>query len=310
LTTKTDIEIQQTRIDELKVDPANPRRIGEAELESLTRSIQQFGLIDPIITRREDSTVIGGHARLLVARRLGYKTVPVVFLDITLDNARLLNLALNKISGSWDQELLARLLSDLEQVPDIDISLSGFGDDEIATLLKTLDAREKRHREETFDLDAAWAAARADPGVERGDIWQLGDHRIMVGDSTQKADVEALMAGQTASLMVTDPPYGVNYETTGKNPRWRKDKRPIANDDLGKDQAAFWTDAFKHWPLDGDAYVFGPSGPLIFELAAALTAVGVEPRQLLIWVKHQPLGDLDCPSVRSTASRLIPMFVI
>ncbi len=287
MTTKTDIEIQQTRIDELKVDPANPRRIGEAELESLTRSIQQFGLIDPIITRREDSTVIGGHARLLVARRLGYKTVPVVFLDITLDNARLLNLALNKISGSWDQELLARLLSDLEQVPDIDISLSGFGDDEIATLLKTLDAREKRHREETFDLDAAWAAARADPGVERGDIWQLGDHRIMVGDSTQKADVEALMAGQTASLMVTDPPYGVNYETTGKNPRWRKDKRPIANDDLGKDQAAFWTDAFKHWPLDGDAYVFGPSGPLIFELAAALTAVGVEPRQLLIWVKHQ-----------------------
>jgi DNA modification methylase len=288
LTTKTDIEIQQTRIDELKVDPANPRKIGEAEIESLTRSIQEFGLVDPIIARREDRTIIGGHQRLLAARRLGLKTVPVVYVDISAESAHLLNLALNRISGDWDRELLARLLADLETVPDIDISLSGFGDDEIATLLRTLGAREKRQREESFDLDAAtWSAAKADPGVERGDIFALGDHRIMTGDSTQKADVEALMAGETASLMVTDPPYGVNYETTGKNPRWRKDKRPIANDDLGKDQVAFWTEAFRHWPLDGDAYVFGPSGPLIFELAAALTAAGIEPRQLLIWVKHQ-----------------------
>ncbi|MDO8615024.1 MAG: site-specific DNA-methyltransferase [Dehalococcoidia bacterium] len=277
---KAQLAIEHVTIDALRPDPANPRRISDAELESLTRSIQQFGLIDPVIARREDNTVIGGHQRLLAARRLGFKTVPVVFLDITPENARLLNLALNKISGSWDRELLGRLLADLESVPDIDISLSGFGEDEIAKLLKTIGAREKRDRPEDFDFEGAWAAAKAHPGVERGDVWQLGDHRIMVGDSTQKADVEALMAGQTASLMVTDPPYGVDKNIP-------RTQRRIANDDLGKDQAAFWTDAFRHWPLAGDAYVFGPSGPLIFELAAALNTAGIEPRQLLIWVKHQ-----------------------
>lgn len=284
---ESSLAIEHVAIDTLRPDPANPRRISDAELEALTRSIQEFGMIDPVIARREDGVVIGGHQRLLAARCLGFKTVPVVFLDITLDNARLLNLALNKISGTWDQELLARLLSDLEQTPDVDISLSGFEEDEIAKLLKTLEAREKRNQREDFDFEEVWTAAKAHPGVERGDVWQLGDHRIMAGDSTQQADVEALMAGETATLMVTDPPYGVAYETEGKNPRRRKDQRPIANDDLGKDQAAFWTTAFRHWPLDGDAYVFGPSGPLIFELATALTKAGMEPRQLLIWVKHQ-----------------------
>jgi ParB-like chromosome segregation protein Spo0J len=232
---ENELAIEHVAIDALRPDGGNPRRISDAELESLTRSIQQFGLIDPVIARREDNTVIGGHQRLIAARRLGHKTVPVVFVDVSADQAHLLNLALNKISGSWDQELLARLLSELEQTPDVDISLSGFGEDEIAKLLKTLEARDKRDRPEDFDFEAAWAAAKAHPGVERGDVWQLGDHRIMVGDSTQEADVEALMAGETASLMITDPPYGVAYETTGKNPRWRKDKRPIANDDLGKD---------------------------------------------------------------------------
>ena len=102
-----------SRLGILRPDPANPRRISDQELEALTRSIREFGLVDPIIARREDKTVIGGHQRLLAARRLGYKTVPVVFVDLSLEQARLLNIALNKISGSFDQELLARLLSDL-----------------------------------------------------------------------------------------------------------------------------------------------------------------------------------------------------
>lgn len=95
--------------------------------------------------------------------------------------------------------------------------------------------------------------------------------------------------------MVTDPPYGVNYETDGKNRRWRKDKRPIANDNLGKDQAGFWTDAFRHWPLAGDAYVFSPSGPLISTLCASVEAAGITHHQWLIWVKHQlVLGRSHC----------------
>src|SRR5437870_4762340 len=104
------IAIEEVGVDSLQLDGANPRRISDTELEALTRSIRQFGLVDPIVARREDSTIVGGHQRLLAARRLGLETVPVVFVDLSVEQARLLNLALNRISGTWDEELLARLL--------------------------------------------------------------------------------------------------------------------------------------------------------------------------------------------------------
>ncbi len=146
MTTATPVGLQvvEVPIDQLRPDPANPRRISKAELEALTRSLKEWGFVQPVLARKEDSTVIGGHQRLLAARRLGYKTVPVTFLDISVEQARLLNLALNKISGDWDQELLARMLADLKPVEDIDLSLSGFSEDELAKLLKSLDHREKR----------------------------------------------------------------------------------------------------------------------------------------------------------------------
>ena len=233
---RTHLTIEHVELDRLKPDPFNPRRIAEQELDALTRSIQEFGFVDPIIARREDRAVIGGHQRLLAARRLGLASVPVIFVDLSPEQAKLLNLALNRISGDWDQELLARLLAELNETPDVDITLSGFGEDEIAKLLKSLDSRERRERPETFDFDAAWEEAAADPGVRRGDIWLLGDHRLMCGDSADRGDVTRLVAGETATLLVTDPPYGVAYEPEG-----RKRRRPIANDDLGRGQARFWT---------------------------------------------------------------------
>ncbi len=157
-----DIDIAHLPIEDLRPDPANPRRISDEELESLTRSIREFGLIDPIIVRREDKVVIGGHQRLLAARRLGLKQVPVVLVDLSEERAHLLNLALNRISGSWDQELLARLLADLNEVPDVDLTLTGFSDDELKQHLKSLEAREKKERIETFDVDAALGAAAAE----------------------------------------------------------------------------------------------------------------------------------------------------
>ena len=276
------ITIEHVSIGDLRPDPFNPRRISDQELDALTRSIHEFGMVDPIIARRGDNLVIGGHQRLVAARRLGLKTALVVFVDLSDEQAKLLNLALNRISGDWDQELLARLLAELNETPNVDISLSGFAEDEIAKLLKTLDARERRDRPETFDFDTAWEEAAADPGVRRGDIWLLGDHRLMCGDSADRGDVARLMAGETATLMVTDPPYGVAYEPEG-----RKRKRPIANDDLGANQAEFWTRAFSSWPLEGDAYVFSPSGPLISTLCASIEATGIEHHQWLIWVKDR-----------------------
>ena len=167
------LEITHLSIDDLRPDPANPRRISDEELEALTRSIREFGFVTPVVARREDNVVIGGHQRLLAARRLGIKMVPVVLVDLTQEQAHLLNLALNKISGSWDQELLARLLDDLNDIHDVDLSLSGFSEDELQKHLKSLDSREKRERLETFDLDEALEAAQASPVAHTG----VGDHR-------------------------------------------------------------------------------------------------------------------------------------
>ena len=147
------LTVEYLPIGDLKPDLFNPRRISDEELEALTRSIQQFGLVDPIIVRRADLTVIGGHQRLVAARRLGYDAVPVVLVDLSQEQARLLNVALNKIAGTWDQELLARLLKDLSIVPELDLSLSGFSEDELQKLLKSLEARDKRDKIEDFNLE-------------------------------------------------------------------------------------------------------------------------------------------------------------
>lgn len=117
MTRTASLAVEDVPIDELRPDPANPRRIDEAELDALERSLRQFGFVQPVLARREDRTVIGGHQRLVAARRLGLTTVPVSWLDISLDQARLLGLALNKISGSWDEQLLARLLAEAPDRP-------------------------------------------------------------------------------------------------------------------------------------------------------------------------------------------------
>src|SRR5690606_38836467 len=221
MTTKTPptMTVEEVPIEELRPDPANPRRISDAQLEALTKGVRQFGFVQPVLARREDKTVIGGHQRLTAARRLGYKTVPVYFLDVSLEQARLLNLSLNKISGEWDQDLLARLLADLKPVEEVDLSLSGFSEDELLKLLKGLDARDKKERIESFDLDAAMEAARAAPRAQPGEIWLLGDHRLMCGDSTNVEDVERLFGGEKAALMATDPPYLVDYDANNHPPK-------------------------------------------------------------------------------------------
>src|SRR5437016_6537474 len=157
LTATTDLQIVHVPIDDLHPDPANPRKISDAELDALTRSLREFGFVQPVIARHDDHIVVGGHQRLVAARRLGLKTVPVIFVDLSPEQSHLLNLALNKISGDWDEALLARLLADLQLAPNVDLALSGFEDDEIKRLLRKLDAEDKRYKPESFGLDHALA---------------------------------------------------------------------------------------------------------------------------------------------------------
>jgi ParB-like chromosome segregation protein Spo0J len=292
VTTDT-LQIEHVAIDVLRPDPANPRRISEAELEALTRSLREFGFVDPVIARREDGTVVGGHQRLLAARKLGLKTVPVVYVDLTLEQARLLNLALNKISGAWDEELLARMLSDLKCVEEIDLELSGFSEDELDKLLRKLDHRERRERVESFDLEAALEEAKANATAKRGDLWQLGPHRLLCGDATEAGDVARLLDGKRAAMAFTDPPYGVDY--AGGPPGLGK-RRKLKNDSLSKEQ---WQTFSASWAghlldnIDGAVYVCMSTREWP-SVSLALEEAGGHWSDSLVWVKDRfTLGQRD-----------------
>jgi DNA modification methylase len=307
------LSVEEVSIAELRPDPANPRRISEEDLDALERSLRQFGFVQPVLARREDRTVIGGHQRLVAARRLGLTTVPVTWLDVTVGQARLLGLALNKISGSWDDQLLARLLADLQATPDVDVSLSGFDEDEVKDLLRSIEVREKREHVESFDLDEALEEARRAPRTKPGELWILGDHRLLCGDATKAEDVARLLDGAEPKLLATDPPYGVSLDgswrdgvynalgpaektymrvtgqatgedATGAPGGARGRTRGNRNTTLSGDTRVDWSEAFALVPSLQVGYVWH-AGVHADEVAAGLKGIGFEIVAQVIWDK-------------------------
>ena len=187
----------------------NPRKAlkpGDLEYEKLKRSIEQFGYVEPVIWNKTTGRVVGGHQRLKVLMDMGYTEVDCVVVELTEEKEKALNVALNKISGEWDKEKLALLITDLQGV-DFDVSLTGFDPAEIDDLFK--DAVKDGVKEDDFDI----AAELEKPTISKaGDIWTLGRHRLICGDSTKEETFEQLMAGKKVNLVITDPPYNVNYE--------------------------------------------------------------------------------------------------
>jgi DNA modification methylase len=256
-TTRATLAIKEVPIASLHPDPANPRHISIEELEALTRSIKEFGLVDPILARRETRVVIGGHQRLLAARKLGLETVPVIFLDLSEEKAHLLNIALNKIGGEFDAELLGQLLASLGDTSELDLTLSGFDGKEIDDLLRGLEVREKRDRPETIDLDLALRAAYENPRAQSGDLFQLGRHRLLCGDATKAEDVERLLHGERVAMSFTDPPYNVSLGDHGGRQRGAS-RRKLANDALAPEA---WEAFCRGWAtnllanVDGALYI-------------------------------------------------------
>ena len=201
----------------------NPRKDlkpGDAEYEKLKRSIEQFGYVEPVIWNKTTGFVVGGHQRLKVLLDMGITEVECVVVEMDAEKEKALNIALNKISGEWDKDKLALLIADL-QGADFDVSLTGFEPAEIDSLFK--DAQQSKVKDDDFDVEAE---LKQPVITKAGDVWTLGRHRLVCGDSTKAETFALLMGDRKANLVITDPPYNVNYEgSAGK----------IKNDNMADD---------------------------------------------------------------------------
>ena len=204
------MRFQCFRIADLIPAAYNPRKKlkpGDKEYEKIKMSIQEFGYVEPIIINA-DMTIIGGHQRATVLSDLGYDEVECIVVDIDKTKEKALNVALNKITGEWNKELLADLIKDLEN-SDFDVAVTGFEPPEIEQLFNSV--HDKKVREDDFDVEAE---LKKPVMAKSGDVWLLGKHRVVCGDSILPETYDVLMDGRKANLVLTDPPYNVNVEET------------------------------------------------------------------------------------------------
>lgn len=243
------MQIEKKKVIDLVPADYNPRKDlkpGDKEYEKLKRSIDEFGYVDPLIWNKRTSRLVGGHQRLKVLKDMGIDEVDVVVVDMDEEKEKALNVALNKISGDWDKDKLMLLITDL-QGEDFDVSLTGFDPEELDDLFK--DNLKDDVKNDNFDVDKE---LKKPTMTKPGDLWQLGEHRLLCGDSTKEESYNLLMAGKQANLVITDPPYNVNYQgSAGK----------IKNDNM-KDDAfyqfllAAFTNMEKSMADDASIYVF------------------------------------------------------
>ena len=270
--------IQTLPVDKLVPADYNPRKDlkpGDPEYEKLKRSITEFGYVEPVLWNKTTGHVVGGHQRLKVLIDTGVTEVECVVVEMSEEKEKALNVALNKISGEWDKDKLSLLIADL-QGADFDVSLTGFDAVEIDKLLNSgMDAED-----DDFDVDAELEK----PAFSKlGDLWTLGRHKVICGDSTKSETYAALMGGKQANLILTDPPYGIDYDkgVAGK----------IKNDKFDSDEGfyTFLHDAFSAMAgslaSDGAAYVFhADSKGLTFR--RAFEDAGFKLSGCCIWAKN------------------------
>lgn len=277
-----DINIQVIDIDKLNPAKYNPRvdlKPGDPEYEKLKRSIKEFGYVEPIVWNKRTGNVVGGHQRLKILKEEGYKKVKVSVVELSEAQEKALNIALNKISGDWDEEKLHQIFKELQEDVDIDIELTGFDMEEIDDIVTNFDTTEVV--EDDFDLEAE-LEREEEPITRKGDLWILGKHRLLCGDSTKLEDVTRLMDGKLADLLLTDPPYNVNYES--------ESGMKIENDNLGDDDfynllIGSFTNMYEIAKEGTPIYIFHADTEA-YNFRKAFMNAGFKLSQGLVWVKH------------------------
>jgi len=266
--------LRRVAIASIRPDPQNARTHDETNVAAIRASLERFGQVEPLVVRPSDGRLIAGHGRLEAMRALGWTEADVVDVEVSDAQAAALGVALNRTAelAGWDSEALAKIIDSLED--DADLAALGFSDGEVDRLL-----REAGLRDPLIDDDAA-IERPAHPTSRLGDLWLLGKHRVLCGDSTRAEDVGRLLAGAKPFLMVTDPPYGVEYDPTW---RARAGLTETLRGAVRNDDCADWRAAWKNF--SGDVAYVWHGGLHAATVAQSLEACGFRVRAQIVWVK-------------------------
>lgn len=267
-------------ISELIEYARNPRKNDHA-VDKIAAAIREFGFRVPVVAK-DDGSVVDGHLRLKAAKKLGMAEVPVISAEgMSEQQIKAFRLSVNRMAeiADWDVDLLKLEIADLEEM-GFDLELTGFGDDFLAGLLND-------GTEGLTDPDDI-PEPPVDPVTQPGDVWLMGKHRIVCGSSTVETDVGKCLNGVEPHLMVTDPPYGVEYDAGWRDraikDRWTNDN--TAKGAVRHDDQADWSEAWALFPGDV-AYVWCAPGPLQCVSHDSLARAGIPPKAQIIWAKNQ-----------------------
>jgi hypothetical protein len=276
--------VVETPLERLRAWADNPRRITLERLEELKQALvadREMLAARPLLAL-PDGTVIAGNQRLRAAQELGRTTIPVLFVDLDPERARLWALRDNNAWGEWDEPVLAELLAELS-AGGVDLALSGFASSDLDRILAALQPPK--------DPDDAPPLPLGEPESRLGEIYELGTHRLLCADATDPDAIAAVTNTTMAAVLWTDAPYGIDY--VGKTPA----ALTIANDGAeGIPELLHAAFAAADAALEASArfYVCSPAGPLGIEFRIAVREAGWRLHQTLAWVKHSPvLGHSD-----------------
>ena len=275
------MQIEYRPVASLIPHARNAKQHSDAQVAQIAASIREFGWGAPVIVDGKNN-IVAGHGRVLAARKLGMTEVPVVpMAHLTDIQRRALILADNKIGENalWENELLGLELAEL-QAAGFDLELTGFSEDEWNDLIDGDDSKDG------LTDDDAVPEVTEDAVTKLGDVWLMGEHKVICGDATKAEDYKSLLGDELADMTVTDPPYGVNYSNSAKD-KMRGTNRPILNDNLGSEFAPFLLATCQNiLAVTKGAVYIAMSSSELDTLQAAFRAAGGKWSTFVIWAKN------------------------